>query len=672
MAEVRGQVGIAEGHRERVGVVQHRHELARRRLGAAAEVEEADVAVVVEIVEEHRAGGPVDPLVVVADAVGLVVGVGRVRRDAELGAGLAFLVHQGEAGALVDVAVEDVVGIIRVRGFAVAQVLHPGLGCIILETGTGVEGVLFRIVLVPAVLVAGLEVEVPAERLGIDDTGAEAAGDGRLVDALVDEVGIAVVSIRNGLVPGVELVAGEVPGQVRRNRAAGHAEALAEEEEAVRLHGLAVAAVAGEALVGVAQDVVRQGLGVELRELVVVAAADIELRLEEDGGVLGELVLNAEAEPVAVRAAAAQTVVVGDERGAVFQVGFLVGVFLDVGLRAAVKVVAAEVHLVAEEVPVAVDAAHPASQDAVGAAPAAAHAAATAHSAAAHGAHHRAGHVVEAAVVGVVAVEDDAYLALVGEPAAHEGALIAPVAVIPGQRGRGDIVSAAGHGVAEHAVHHASLDGQVDDGLLFTVVDAGEFGLLGFLFDDLHFLDQLRRDVLRGELGVVEEEGLAADGDLGDGLAAGGDRAVGIDFNARQFLQQVDEHVVVADLEGGGIVLDGVLLDDDRVAGCGDRRGVEHTQVDVHLEGAEVEVLPVKLEFAGQRLVAQHFRRQCIGTLAHFFESGLTICIRQRIGRLGGRIALLGDGDGGERDGFVIRRVRKRERDIVPLRKGCR
>ena len=39
-------------------------------------------------------------------------------------------------------------------------------------------------------------------------------------------------------------------------------------------------------------------------------------------------------------------------------------------------------------------------------------------------------------------------------------------------------MSAAGHDVAEHAVHHALLDGKVNDGLFLAVVNACELSLV--------------------------------------------------------------------------------------------------------------------------------------------------------------------------------------------------
>ena len=105
MVEVRLQIRVTERHGQRVGVVRDRHQLAGGRLTAPTVVVDADVCVVVEVVEQHRARCPVQDLVVVDLAVGLVVLVLRIRGDTQLGADVTFLVHEREAGALVDVAV---------------------------------------------------------------------------------------------------------------------------------------------------------------------------------------------------------------------------------------------------------------------------------------------------------------------------------------------------------------------------------------------------------------------------------------------------------------------------------------------------------------------------------------------------------------------------------------
>ena len=87
-------------------------------------------------------------------------------------------------------------------------------------------------------------------------------------------------------------------------------------------------------------------------------------------------------------------------------------------------------------------------------------------------------------------------------------------------------MTAAGHSIAEYAVHHAFLDGKVNYGLLFPVVYARKFGLFALFLYHLHFLHKFGGDVLRSKLRVVQEEGFAGDGDLGDGLSVTGDGAV--------------------------------------------------------------------------------------------------------------------------------------------------
>ena len=394
--------------------------------------------------------------------------------------------------------------------------------------------------------------------------------------------------VGEGLVEAVEHVVGQTPGGVQGDCTAREAQTLAQQQEAVGAPVAVVAGVVGETAVCLVLGAVGQtGIRVEFTLLGVTAAAEVELRLEQDGSVLAELVLQTYAEAVTVREAVAETVGVGDEGGTVVAVSLLISTLLHVDDGAVVQIVGAQLHLVSEEIPVAVDTAHPGRGDAVVATPAAhstAHHTATAH----HVAHHTAGQVVETAVVGIVGIGDDGELTLLGEAAAHEGTLPAPV-VHALALGR-EVVAAAGHHIAEDAVHHALLDGEVDDGFVFTVIDAGEFGLLALLLHHLHFLHQLGGDILGGQLRVVQEEGLAFDGNLGDGFTVGGDGAVFGHLDAGQFLQEVYQHIVIADLEGGGVVLHGVLLDHDGVTHSAHGSGVQHLAVLVHLHHAKVYI----------------------------------------------------------------------------------
>ena len=211
-------------------------------------------------------------------------------------------------------------------------------------------------------------------------------------------------------------------------------------------------------------------------------------------------------------------------------------------------------------------------------------------------------------------------------------------------------MTAASRDVADPAVHHVVLDGQVEDILFRTVVDAGEFGLLALLADDLEFLDHLGGQVLGGHRRVVLEEGLAADGDLVDGLAVDGDRAVIADFDARELLQQVFQHVVLRGLEGFCVILDGVLLDDDRVADIGDAGRFEGFRIDLQLDGPEIQVvLGVELDGLGERFVAKKFRLDLVRALAHAFKGTCALFVGEDIlVRIGP--ARDGQGHGGKAD----------------------
>ena len=191
-------------------------------------------------------------------------------------------------------------------------------------------------------------------------------------------------------------------------------------------------------------------------------------------------------------------------------------------------------------------------------------------------------------------------------------------------------MTAAGHGVAKDAVHHALLDSEVDDRFLFTVVDAGEFRLLALFLDYLHLLHKLGRDVLGGQLGIVQEEGLAGDGDLGDGFTVGGDGAVLGDLDAGELLEKVHQHVVVADFKGRCVILHGVLLDDDGVAHCAHRCGVQHLAVQLHLDDAKVGVaFHVDGFLHGD--VAHNLRLEGVFSVLHLIQRGSTRAVRKGV-----------------------------------------
>ena len=647
VVEVRLQGRVAEGHGQRVGVVQHRHELRGGRLAAAAVVEQPDIGVVVEVVEEHGARGPVqDPGFIRILMPGrFIVLILRISRESELGPDTLFLVHEGHSGTLVDVTVQDPVGIVLVH--VTVPDIHHGMGDRIVVIAAhavqqAVVNDLFGVGLTVIVLVTAFQVKIAAEGLGVHETGAGAPGTGRLVHMLVHQRRVfAVVSFGQGLVVAVGMVVRQVPGRIQGEGAAGHPEPLAEQEETVGGPVAVHPVVLGETAVhpvGVLHPVQP---GIEDAGLVIGAVADVELRLEEDGRVVGELVLQADAHPVPVvsgKAGIVRLLILG---GAVRHVGFLIGILQGFGAGTAVHVIAGELHLFVQQVVCAVHAAHPGSGDtAVPEAAEAAHAPAAAH----HLGHHVAAPVGEAHAAGaVVAVGDDRQLGAVRE-AAYHGIPVEPPVVHVVFLGR-DVVAGTGRHRPDQTLHHAFLDGQVDDGLVLSVVDAGELGLFGFLLHDFHLFDHLGRKVLRGELRVVQEEGLPVDGDLVDGLAVCGDGTVVIYLNAREFLQQVDEHVRISRLERRSVILHGILLDDDRVARRGNGSGVQDFLVQFQFDGPEVGGAFLDLHIGRMGPVAHDFGFQGVFSGPYLLDGTLALMVGQGI--LG--IALGGSqGYGGE------------------------
>ena len=225
-------------------------------------------------------------------------------------------------------------------------------------------------------------------------------------------------------------------------------------------------------------------------------------------------------------------------------------------------------------------------------------------------------------------------------------------------------MTAAGHGIAEHAVHHAALDGEVDHRFLIAVVDAGEFGLLTLFLHHLHLLHQLGGNVLGGQLRVVQEESFAGDGDLGDGFAVGGDGAVFGHFNAGELLQKVHQHVVVADLKGRCVVFHRILLDDDRVTHCRNGGGIQHLRVRIHLDHAQVHI-GLHFQALLMGLVAHDFGLEGILAHAYFLQHGLAFPVCE--GEFG-LTFFCGDGNGGKAYGLSVGGVLQLQRYLVGLR----
>ena len=160
-----------------------------------------------------------------------------------------------------------------------------------------------------------------------------------------------------------------------------------------------------------------------------------------------------------------------------------------------------------------------------------------------------AAQVGEAHVVGVVRPGQNGHLVVAEEAVDHGSGFVAVVEAVSARH------------VAEPAVLHALLDGEVDDGLLFAVVNAGEPGQVGLAVNDLQLFDDVDRQVFGGYLGVVGEELLAVDQNLGNLFPGVGYLALAVDLDARQFFQQVFHYRVGLGFVGVGIEFDSIFLD---------------------------------------------------------------------------------------------------------------
>ena len=256
---------------------------------------------------------------------------------------------------------------------------------------------------------------------------------------------------------------------------------------------------------------------------------------------------------MSLRTRLTETAVVIEKTASVLKVSDLGAFFLHSGIRTVIKVVSGKFHITVKKVERAVETCHPRTGLTISASEAT-HAAAHSATAATHSGHHAAGHVHESAVVSIVGVEDNTYLAVFLKITDHTRALVTPAAV----KERGfiiiiarirNIVTATGHEITEPSVHHALVDREVDDSLLVTVIYTCEYSLIRLLLHHLHLFYHLCRKVLRSKLRVIEEEGLSVDGDLRDCLTIGCDRSVGIDFHARKLLEEVLKHIIVRGLE---------------------------------------------------------------------------------------------------------------------------
>ena len=189
--------------------------------------------------------------------------------------------------------------------------------------------------------------------------------------------------------------------------------------------------------------------------------------------------------------------------------------------------------------------------------------------------------------------------------------------------------------ILQHNVHHFLL-------VVFRA-DSGESRIVLGLVDYLDLVDNLRRKVLDRHRRVLDEEGLAADGDLVDGLSIDLDRPSGFHLHAGHFLQQVDQHRIVDHVIGRRIVFDGVFLDNHRIADSRYLGRFQEFAVFLQLDDTEVpfvfETADLQVILFDKRLVSDQFRVQFVLFLDNAVDDRDTFFVRH--GKVGDdRIAL--------------------------------
>ena len=145
--------------------------------------------------------------------------------------------------------------------------------------------------------------------------------------------------------------------------------------------------------------------------------------------------------------------------------------------------------------------------------------------------------------------------------------------------------------VGHVATVHALLDGEVEHGLLVTVLDTRDTGLIALLVVELHVLDDGDRQVLQRRLGIAEHELLTVDEDLLHLLAVDGDVAVLIDLSSRHAFDEFLDGRALRGAVGIGIEHERVLLDDDLCSTARDDSLLEHDALRRHQQRAEFLVL---------------------------------------------------------------------------------
>ena len=199
-------------------------------------------------------------------------------------------------------------------------------------------------------------------------------------------------------------------------------------------------------------------------------------------------------------------------------------------------------------------------------------------------------------IADILRVADHCHLVLLGIGRYQGITVVQEAAVVPERvfalRRTGRRAAFEAH-VAKPALFVFLLQSDIQHLFPVAVLKAGGARLLAFPVDYADLVHHGRRQVVQGRALVIEEEGPAAHGEFVDFLAVELDLSVLGDLHARHPFQQVLQHRIGPDAEGGGVELYRVFLDDDGVTHVGDRGRLQEVLIDLKCSSTCIRMVPM-------------------------------------------------------------------------------
>ena len=294
----------------RVAVVRHGHKLRDRRLAGTPPVEETHVGVVIDVIEQVRRRCEIHYVTVICRGFPvpgrLVVGIVGVDSKADLGVQFLALVHQVSSYALVDVPIDYPVGVCLIEGLRSVKVID-----VVISVERRDERAVIRILsgrgIVPPEFVIRTCIPVVSKRLSVRQTARDAAVARILVISLVD-YGIlhhGFLSDNNvvgsqGLVESLHIIVAEVVIDHQGQGPARKSQFLSQQGHSRCRPVLVAPGVAVETGIGRVSIPFASPEGGETGQVVEIPMSPVDLRPEEDGSVVTELVVQFHPYPVTV------------------------------------------------------------------------------------------------------------------------------------------------------------------------------------------------------------------------------------------------------------------------------------------------------------------------------------------------------------------------------------